>query len=330
MLRISHKSIIVLFFLLLVLSSLNCGRRNPTQSQTGGGRPEYPKTPPAIPEDDNPCWSPNGSFIAYDHYDPDTTSKPGIYFINLDGTNPRPLFYGSYLGPDFSKNGRKIAFYVAYGGGIITMNLDSTELHSVSPPGQNGNLNIYVMFAPKWFPDGQWLVFLGGSNPTPPICKMKFDGTEQQVYLPYYGIDFGSFRNDGSKICFTNLFVPAGGNQTYIARIYVSNLDGSDTTRLNPDNYQDNESPCWSPDGSQIAYTWWVFGNGWSKYGINIMNADGTNTRLLVTGGMHPSWSPDGTKIAYKKGTWGDLGVTEARIWVINVDGTGDHQLTHK
>ena len=54
------------------------------------------------------------------------------------------------------------------------------------------------------------------------------------------------------------------------------------------------DAPAWSPDGTTIAYQ--------SAAGIRLMNADGTNDRLVRRGGSQPSWSPDGTQIAFSDG----------------------------
>ncbi len=64
--------------------------------------------------------------------------------------------------------------------------------------------------------------------------------------------------------------------------------------------------------------------------GIWVANADGTGAREVTAIGDvvdgSPSWSPDGTQIAYSRD--GVIaGNSAQRIWVVNVDGTGDHML---
>ena len=56
--------------------------------------------------------------------------------------------------------------------------------------------------------------------------------------------------------------------------------------------------PAWSPDGKQIAVARWT-----EPQGIYLMNADGSNDRLIyrMNGTKSPTWSPDGAKIAF---TW--------------------------
>ena len=107
--------------------------------------------------------------------------------------------------------------------------------------------------------------------------------------------------------------------------ILVMNPDGSGRRRLTTDG-AGYASPVISPDGRRIAFTAWN-GHDWD---IDLMDADGSNRSLLVHRSSFdnaPAWSPDGTRIAFSsmnEGPYGQYG----RIFVINVDGTGLHQVS--
>jgi hypothetical protein len=59
----------------------------------------------------------------------------------------------------------------------------------------------------------------------------------------------------------------------------------------------------WSPDGTTLAYT----GGETDAPGLRLVDADGTDARLLVTDlgeanhGIGPVWSPSGDRIAYQR-----------------------------
>ncbi len=82
----------------------------------------------------------------------------------------------------------------------------------------------------------------------------------------------------------------------------------------------DEESPTFSPDGTQVAFSW--NGEREDNTDIYLMLAAGGPTRRLTTAAeadVHPVWSPDGTQIAFIRG-WRDvmlispLGGTERKI----------------
>ena len=77
-------------------------------------------------------------------------------------------------------------------------------------------------------------------------------------------------------------------------------------------------SLAWSPDGKTLAYV--------MNRGIYLVDADGTNRRLLTSGKVYeyaPTWSPDGKLLAYAAPQ------PFANVHVINVETGEDRQLTN-
>ena len=113
---------------------------------------------------------------------------------------------------------------------------------------------------------------------------------------------------------------------------YVMNTDGSRQQRLTtkPNVF----FPVWSPDGRKVAFPSadrqpWDGGN----FDLYVMNADGSGLRRLThdpASDVAPVWSPDGRKIAFTRShapTEG-RGPGEFDVYVINVDGSGERNLT--
>ncbi len=78
------------------------------------------------------------------------------------------------------------------------------------------------------------------------------------------------------------------------------NVDGSGQTRLTNDPSED-DTPPWSPDGKQIAFTSGRDGSREDSE-VYVMDADGSKPRRLTNRpgiDAFPVWSPDGSKIAY-------------------------------
>ena len=124
--------------------------------------------------------------------------------------------------------------------------------------------------------------------------------------------------------------------------IWTMNADGSNPTRLTDDKSRTDRlpsfvpvydgGPVWSPDGSRIAFT----SNRDYNFAIYIMNADGSNARLVTDKTLEPgaiAWSPDGSKIAFSDGIRGVPDVVGAKpsvhIYTLNVDGTQLTKLTN-
>jgi Tol biopolymer transport system component len=108
--------------------------------------------------------------------------------------------------------------------------------------------------------------------------------------------------------------------------IYSMNPDGSDQTNLS-NNPATDQSPAWSPDGTQIAFysTRDVVGSV-VNYEIYVMNADGSGQTNISTDpamDTDPAWSPDGSKIVFVSDRAGN-----PDIWVMNADGSGATRLT--
>jgi Tol biopolymer transport system component len=174
-----------------------------------------------------------------------------------------------------------------------------------------------------WSPDGRRIAFTRSDNQkTADIWVMNANGCEQRrlTDTPKIYEDSPAWSPDGRRIAFHRSTLLAGG----VNDIYVVDANGDDVAKLTKTTNAYEGAPAWSPDGQQIAFGRTFVTKHDPSVGIYVMNADGSNQRLLTRGPVFddvipalPTFSPDGQQIAF-------LGLREGdqakRIWLINAD----------
>ncbi len=129
----------------------------------------------------------------------------------------------------------------------------------------------------------------------PAVKRTRFhiatpEGENPKVFFfakDYFNSGSPAFSPDGQKLAFDGWKSQEGESFSNV-HIMVVNADGSDFKVLGP-----GAMPSWSPGGNRIAFS------QSSPYGVAIMNADGSNRKMLEERGWGAQWSPDGKKIAY-------------------------------
>jgi Tol biopolymer transport system component len=156
-------------------------------------------------------------------------------------------------------------------------------------------------YAFAWSPDRSRLAYIAAEGS---LVVVNADGSGERVILEGgRPSSLGAYANypawspDGKRIAFSSI------------GIQVINADGSQRTRLtspgagDPANEDTAKQPAWSPDGSRIVFNAQSLPVTSSER-LEIMNADGTNRRVLTADHRfrlgQPSWSPDGTRIAFR------------------------------
>jgi len=266
--------------------------------------------------------------------------KRAIYTVNLNGSDIR-LLAEDGDDPDWSSDGRKVAF-VSYrdGGHIYVMDADGNNQTRLtnnssydicpawSPDGQqiafvsgrNGNYEIYIVNAdgsgerritnnpgnddcPLWSPDGEQLLFVSDRDGNYEIYVANVNGSgDMRLTKDPKSDGSPDWSPDGRKIVFAS---DRDGNN----EIYTMNVDGTAVTRLT-NNTGSNFYPRWTPDGQRIVFV---------SDGVYVMNADGSNRMHYYTGGV-PKWSPDGDYIAFVDNHIGELNLYD--LYAANSDGS--------
>ncbi len=208
---------------------------------------------------------------------------------------------------------------------IFTENLDRTNLRQLTFEGDNGR--------PDWSPDGKQIAFGSIRNGTSWVAVMDADGSNQRLLVEATGDP--DWSPDGNQLALSR-----GG------QIWLMNADTSNLRQITQSSTFKG-GPSWSPDGTQMVFI--LVKNPGSPSDpqpeIGIMNADGTNERILTTedrvnvrrepdgtttvletahDANAPAWSPVDNRIAF----WSGIENQYGQIWVINSDGSGSVELT--
>ncbi|MBM4318722.1 MAG: Tol-Pal system beta propeller repeat protein TolB [Deltaproteobacteria bacterium] len=184
--------------------------------------------------------------------------------------------------------GSQIAFVTSTGKGskvVGLVDLDGTHQVIVS---RSNTLNLL----PAWAPGGSALLYTTYANGNPDLVSHPLGSKSPTFLSQHSGLNVGGAYSPRGNIVALTLSKD-GNSEIYL----ISAKDGSVIQRLT-DNWATDTSPCWSPDGSRIAF---VSDRAGSPQ-IYVMNADGSDVKRLTFRGNYnttPDWSPKGDKIAF-------------------------------
>lgn len=252
-----------------------------------------------------PCWTPDGSKIAYcRHQQIWITDTLGNTWNMFEDTS-----FGATL-PDFSYDGKWMVF--VSGSQIYKARVTSdwkvydSSIVKLTDIGRN--------FYPRWSPNGDLIVYDSNTKDDSittfyGISLMSSSGTGKRRIEATEGDERQpDWSPNGKRIVYYGYF-----EESDAPEIVIISSDSSNLKRLTTDSIWDQD-PTWSPDGYRIAFTRLIEEKEGGKSYIYLIDTTGNNLSRLTTGG-EPTWSPNGQKLAFgdlePKGEYGTLFVID-------------------
>lgn len=226
-----------------------------------------------------PTFSADGSGVFFTSY---LANNPDLYKVPAEpGKKPIKISdaRGLNVGASASPDGRFIALTLSKDG--------NSEIYLMGPDGSNPRRitnNWGIDTSPSFSPDGKRIAFISdrSGNPQVYIQDISSDVATRLTFQGNYN-QSPAWSPKGDKIAF------CGRDERLVFDLFIVDVATKAVTRLTQDQ-GNNEDPSWAPDGAHLVFSSTRSG----KTKLYIMNADGTNQRLISKGEGEfatPNWS---------------------------------------
>lgn len=191
-------------------------------------------------EERYPCWSPDGSQVAFIS---DRTGTPNLFVADADGGNVRQIVKSKavcYM-PSWQRtaDGERIVF---------GLHGDKAEMASVRPDG-SGLVVLGEGHDPALSPDGAKICYTGHTEQGVSVFVMNADGSDKRQVVPgssSVGATFPNWSPDSRTIVYS---FPVGA----ALELFLIDADGSHARQLTRLGKVCTPS-AWSPDGKWISF----------------------------------------------------------------------------
>ena len=174
-----------------------------------------------------------------------------------------------------------------------------------------------LLLTPRFSPTSQEITYAAIGTEASRVFIFNIDTGQKEIVGDFHNMSFAPrFSPDGQKVILS-LESEDGRN----SNIYELDLRSKQTRQIT-DVPAINTAPCYSPDGTRIAFE----SDRGGTQQIYVMNTDGSNQQRVSFGNGRystPVWSPDGKFLAFTK-----QGEAKFAIGVMAPDGSGERILT--
>jgi len=220
-----------------------------------------------------PSWSPDGENLVFTSY---LRGTPALYLLTPQEGYLKLLWDkgGVNSSGNFSPDGKTVAFASSHDG-----NVDIYSLPIEGGEAQRLTTARGIDTQPAWAPNGRQIAFTSTRSGSPQLYLMDSDGSNvRRVSFDGLFHDEPAWAYDGTRIACTT----RDEGTFQIATIDI--VTNERTVIPAPGN---NESPCFSPEGSMIAFE----SDRTGEPQIYITDANGVPHQLTTEGANHsPTW----------------------------------------
>jgi TolB protein len=244
----------------------------------------------------DPAVSPDGQTVAFAR----AGGEPGLYLIDMDGSNERRIYNGSeeIAAPSWSPDGQYIVFRRSTGS------YDCREVgFGICIPDNSPFLDNFPL----------------GTGPQYGLSRVDRNG-ENFVDINSLTLSQAPDWNEAGIVYASHPSIEI-----------TADAPGVTTHRVVAEEYY--QDPDWQPNGGRIVFQS-NRGNHWEIFGVN---PDGSGLAALtkpvttlvdeLPDNVAPAWSPDGQHIVYLSSRDDENDQGKWRLWVMNADGSNQHPL---